>query len=379
MQQLPAFTGCGAAFLLRTPAKETITWQHENARISIREGATYLTVTFDEVTRPTAVRDTAWTIAQEVLDIQAVVHRNALATHKGDSEYLVWTQGIRGQHLTVADLFSLAFSAKGTITHGDSNSPSMYLDSPNSTSFPTIAYHPAFRFYRLSQLTDDLFDAFRNAYLCLECLVSETSAKWPNEGESAWLKRVLAGELGGALPDGVNPAPLVDEIYRLVRLPLFHAKAGESFFMPYTSGRDEVHAVLIKLNALLMWILRHKFGPILPGGWGTMNDVARDSVAKELFQFNAGIFKCDEREAPVSVSIDIVDQPRRFENLWARIHAQTLPPFASISGLELCLGCQGRLSLTFPERLPLIGLESFTVELGFSFSHSKAPRSAYPQ
>ena len=37
---------------------------------------------------------------------------------------------------------------------------------------PTIRWHESFRYFRLSQTTEDLFDAYRNSYLALESVLS---------------------------------------------------------------------------------------------------------------------------------------------------------------------------------------------------------------
>jgi hypothetical protein len=47
-------------------------------------------------------------------------------------------------------------------------------------------YHPALRFYRLSQVTDDLYDSYRNMYLAFEMLISSRFQKG-NEQELKWL------------------------------------------------------------------------------------------------------------------------------------------------------------------------------------------------
>ncbi len=59
---------------------------------------------------------------------------------------------------------------------------------------PPLAWHESLRYFRLSQTTDDLFDAYRNAYLALESILSSIApqrtdaAGKVNEGESGYLK-----------------------------------------------------------------------------------------------------------------------------------------------------------------------------------------------
>jgi len=110
-----------------------------------------------------------------------------------------------------------------------------------------------------------------------------------------------------------------------------------------------------------------------------MSELARDAMARAIFQIDDGLFKCGERDASVAVRVDIVDQPRRLDNLWARIKADIIPPIASIDSLVLRKDGEARLSLTFPERLPLTGVETVTVEVLFGSYNDKAPRPAYPR
>src|SRR5664279_4158410 len=59
-------------------------------------------------------------------------------------------------------------------------------------------WHESFRYYRLSQTTDDLFDAYRNVYLALESVLSTISPQKVNaatgriaEQEGQWFERAL--------------------------------------------------------------------------------------------------------------------------------------------------------------------------------------------
>ncbi len=111
------------------------------------------------------------------------------------------------------------------------------------------------RYFRLSQSTTDLFDAFRNLYLALESILStlEPVLLRPNgrhEGEGAWVKRALATaeqrllaqnpahHLGGYLTPaspatgqaGVDAVML--DLYASVRTTVFHAKTGRAVALP---------------------------------------------------------------------------------------------------------------------------------------------------
>lgn len=97
-----------------------------------------------------------------------------------------------------------------------------------------FTWMPAFRFYRLSQSTLDLFDAFRNLYLSLEALLDHFWPKTSGEQEKQWLDRALvqAGTRVNfsqlAMPDAGDPIrEIAGRIYN-VRIHLFHAKTGRT-------------------------------------------------------------------------------------------------------------------------------------------------------
>jgi hypothetical protein len=115
------------------------------------------------------------------------------------------------------------------------------------------AWHESMRYFRMSQTTTDLFDAFRNLYLALESILSTIAPVRlgargrPAEGESAWTRRAL-GEAAHLLqahnsgmtfdryldaPSTGDPVDAVfDNLYRGVRSAVFHAKNGRVFALP---------------------------------------------------------------------------------------------------------------------------------------------------
>lgn len=111
------------------------------------------------------------------------------------------------------------------------------------------------RYFRLSQTTTDLFDAFRNLYLALESLLStvEPMRMRPNgrpESEREWLNRALraaeqamlahnpAQRLGSYLQpaDDATGATAADavvaDLWTSARTTVFHAKKGRAVALP---------------------------------------------------------------------------------------------------------------------------------------------------
>lgn len=113
-----------------------------------------------------------------------------------------------------------------------------------------LVWHPSFRHYRLSQVTDDLYDAFRNAYLALESVLSDVhpirvkADGRPAEAEGRWFKEALA-KAGELLPlkDFVSDQcadpvdELFEELYKKVRTAIFHSKTNLPTALPQDSAR----------------------------------------------------------------------------------------------------------------------------------------------
>ena len=120
---------------------------------------------------------------------------------------------------------------------------------------PKTRYSTALYFFRMSQLSTNLFDCFRYLYLGFENIISLRYPKKNHEYESIWIKRVLSNihtqyNLNQLLnQNDPNIVDVVyDEIYINSRLPLFHAKKDKSFLSPtYLQHRNLINEALKKL------------------------------------------------------------------------------------------------------------------------------------
>jgi len=96
---------------------------------------------------------------------------------------------------------------------------------------PEPVWNESFRYYRLSQCSSDLFDAYRNLFLAFEALLNSICNKKPKEKERVWLERALSyvaakASLAHFTPTG-NGDPvsyIVSSQYENVRCKLQHAK-----------------------------------------------------------------------------------------------------------------------------------------------------------
>lgn len=121
---------------------------------------------------------------------------------------------------------------------------------------PPSLWHPSMRYFRISQTTTDLSDAFRNLYLAIESLLSAIEPMrlkangGPDEGEGRWVERaILAAErrllqhnnglvLGRYLdPPNLDTgvaavAAVKADLYEAARTKVFHAKVGRPVAVP---------------------------------------------------------------------------------------------------------------------------------------------------
>lgn len=127
---------------------------------------------------------------------------------------------------------------------------------------------------RLSQATDDLFDAYRNAYLALESILSDVAPQDPNEREGDWFKRALASaERLVDLSDHAaqETSDPVEALYREhfvgTRSAMFHAKSGRPVLLPRNEvEREAVTTSLLTIVGLYLRVAEKHLGTRRPAG-----------------------------------------------------------------------------------------------------------------
>lgn len=365
----PALNGmAGAAYTLRAPARRDIEIVHGNWTIFLRSGAPLVTAVSNTSIPHDEILSASWRAVQEGLDIHAALFREPFGISKGDHESLLWRSESDGYHVTIADIIDSRWSMDATVTVGESAS------IPASTSARTVVqHHPALGYYRLSQLSDDLFDAFRNAYLALECVVSDVSKKGSSEKEADWLKRVLSNELLSAMPGGIDIDTFVTDIYFDARLPLFHAKIGNGFHLPYDEERAELRKAFDILSTVLVSLLKERISKDIPGGWGRMSQSVIDGAACASFAMDQVIFQGGGKSVACPVIFHLERGHRRFGNIWA--HAEiTVPELDELTGLAFAQGEVEFVSLSLLESIPLAGVAKIRIELNFLYLNNRAPK-----
>jgi hypothetical protein len=134
-----------------------------------------------------AVRDAGLDAAQEALDLLCIRGTLSLSIVRVETSHFAWwTESSRTimRIVGVADLnVGVTVTASVVDAHGNPK---------HATPLPVV-WHPSFRYFRVSQTSTDLFDAYRNLYLALESILTTIVPVRHSERESSWLRRALHG------------------------------------------------------------------------------------------------------------------------------------------------------------------------------------------
>ncbi|NMW23336.1 hypothetical protein HFP05_02660 [Rhodanobacter denitrificans] len=212
----------------------------------------------------------------------------------GGSHVLLYTQANRRVvEIMATDDLVLGVSVTGVVYDRDGN------PKPTPAGPPPV-WTPALRFYRLSQASSDLYEAYRNLWLGLEALLSAISAKRADEGERKWLRRVLA-EIGARidvrplLPDSRDLADyMLADQYERMRCYLFHAKPEDGMAAPTLPDPEALALAYAKLIRIWRGIAHHLIG-VRQGGIGVVTNEGFRAMLSTLFSSGLVVVYSDAR------------------------------------------------------------------------------------
>jgi hypothetical protein len=153
-----------------------------------------------------------------------------------DEHIVVWA-GATGHVLRVVSTTDLGVRVSASASAVVTNAAGAIVPQPA----PVGDWHPSMRYYRQSQLADDVFASTRNLWLAVENLLDSLSPVTPGEREERWLKKALRAAdarvgLANFLPGGQSAAPhnaAYQYFYADARTHLFHSKASRHPLLPH--------------------------------------------------------------------------------------------------------------------------------------------------
>jgi methylamine utilization protein MauJ len=259
----------GAAFLLASPPERDLVLPLDDGEIEIRRGVPYVVARFQPVQGATEAFSRGQALVQRALDMMSILGVSDAVIRDAEDEYLIWWSDARGLVLRAVSTTLVRLTVpSATVTRTDMERGQV------GRGHRTPRYHVSFRYFRLAQTTEDLFDAYRNMYLAFEVLLSTQYPIAEGEREAHWLRRALQSASTSLRLDTLKvPASsdpirsLINKIYRDARLPLFHAKQGRPHFAPQDpASRRVVSDALATLTHIVLRMVEAWFGARRAGG-----------------------------------------------------------------------------------------------------------------
>lgn len=174
-------------------------------------------------------------VAQQGLDLFSVRGRADLTTDNTENFHIAcWEEaGTSVLRLVAISLLRANIGAAEAVVR---NAAGEIVPPPA----PVEVWHQSMRFYRLSQLSDDLFDSLRSLWLAVENLLDAVEPQTVGEREGQWLKRAIRAasakvDLNRYLPTGSVKAPhnlAYEYFYDQLRVSIFHAKGSRGPRLP---------------------------------------------------------------------------------------------------------------------------------------------------
>lgn len=236
-------------------------------------------------------------LCQQALDLLSIERKGNMQIEKPGEEHIILFMDDDKVILRESSFSDLSIGVEASITKLDRDG-NVIPDPPP----PEINWIPAFRFYRFSQGSNDLFEAYRNLYLGLEAILNQICPKGKREQEKQWLKRALnlisnKIQLSEIMQDASNPVEsFITNQYVNVRCKLFHAK-GDKAIIPH----QDLNPVLIsKAYAELIAIWREIATVYynIPGGGGTITNIGFKSMMDAAFKNGFSFIATNDKIPP---------------------------------------------------------------------------------
>ena len=390
----------GAGFQLAKNPSRALDWTSGDWEISISRTSRQLVVR-GRATNSSYEEALALTIKnlQRGLDVISATFGVDLLVTDLDGEHIVWWPDDCGLAIRRVSIGTMRFDASATLTVRTQDGK---VVPPTPRVSPT--WHESFRYYRLSQTTEDLFDAYRNAYLAFESILNDIAPQKvqpngnPAEKEAKWLRRALTEAhrlynlhqwIPLSMPDPISY--VFDTLYKATRSAMFHAKGGGSVLLPQTpTDRAIVLENLRQLVSLYQGVAEKRVGARWSGG--SLSSQAARSALTAIHQGmtlyasddetmfsesetspNPGggkLCRIDEESSVTFKQSDTATQ------LWATSSEDlaVLPFIRRVVGVR-----DGSAAVVdvLPERLYLQGSQRFETTLGTRIVSARSPRSTY--
>ncbi len=333
-------------------------------------------------------------LAQRGLDLLSMRGMGDYALEHTEEDHWIWWHSEGSwvaRHSSVAEMKLSVGDVRITVTDPDGRVVPPQVVVPR--------HHRAFRFFRTAQLTDDLHDAFRNMYLAFELLLSTRVPKRRNERESRWLDRALQEVSSDLALDsllgtvGATPGNLSQMLRLGARLPLFHARDGESFYIPQESPeeRKSVGKALTTVTAIVLRMADQWYDARYPRSFvalGWVHDGLANSLASATFLATDDGSPRDVSESdllhprfagafPMTHVVAKCAHPSNPVQVLATLSVATLPGRFVLRAIDVVSPSTPLLTTLLEDQLMPTGLERVELLLTARGVNQRQPRTAF--
>lgn len=369
---------------------DTVEVVDRSSQVEIRNQCQSVVARTPAVTSYEEALDCSMDIAQRGLDMLSVRGIENLNTINISNEHLVWWAGAEGLTIRI-------FTIKGPDYFVRLNIP---LLAAKGEAVPAMVMpmqgHDSFRYFRLSQTTDDLFDAYRNLYLALESILSDTVPIVPGERETAWLKRAFVEVSDRGLfdfelmmPTSAEPIDAAFQDIYASRNKSFHAKVHAVRLLPQRlADRQQLHQSLTHLLRLYLALAENRCGfQRMSMNMSVENFQAVTGVYEETLQLHITnqISACEQSDGPAPPDEITVAIPTRFmverqEPFTKFFFGST--PIKDLAALPYVEGCIAAtpdkpICCDLGAHLTLTGFTTLETVFGYRISMAQQPKTKY--
>lgn len=245
----------GIAFFLEADSKITKIFTYDNDwEVEVCQGNQCIVARSKRLLTIKQLLSTGSELCQKSLDLLSVEGQGEMNIKSPGDEYAILFNSDGQIILRYVSTADMGMSVSASVVKHDKDGNII----PEHAK-PPVNWMPAFRYYRLSQSSRDLYEAYRNLFLGLESMLSNICPKkTKGEGDRKWLSRAL-DEVNRRTPllplapqNYSDPvAYLVKSQYVGIRCKLFHAKTKKTI-LPYKTFDSTVVSTAYK-TLLMLW------------------------------------------------------------------------------------------------------------------------------
>ena len=233
------------ACALLAPFKDDMQWSGIGGDwlVTAKKGHGYISARTSRVLSLADTRREGILALVQALDLFSVhMNRTSNLSKAGDNFIALFQEGDK-QVLCFTATFDFPISINFSAEVRDKGGNIKPMPEP-----PPPSWHRSFRYYRLSQLAADVYEAYRNLYLSFETLAESCYPRQGDEREGAWIRRCFQefhlhyGLSTFAPTDHRAPNEyLFGTLYENTRCNLFHSRTTDAILPYYEVDAFAVH------------------------------------------------------------------------------------------------------------------------------------------